>query len=318
MKFGSRKCLMVTGVATFAMAALFLAACSGDEITYVTERNQTVGKLDAGEKLGKCTPEYFGETVYVTDSAAIFFCDDHDWIRMTFTDEKDTIVIKDSVYVFEADSGCAFKILDGKVYTLVCDSDTLWFDKKEPVIGTAKVEYGVFTDSRDEAKYKTMTIDGQTWMAENLDFADSVAVSELKGDSWCYDGDSDKCAKYGRLYTFNAAEHACPEGWSLPSKEDWNKLIGVVQQSVNEASTWADVVPYLISSEWSGVDAVEEFDFSAYPAGTKKYNSSSFYGLGNETNFWNEDGSCLMIKSKSIVIESHDKDYGFSVRCVKN
>lgn len=301
-----------------ALSFSMLIACGGDKISYITELNQTVGKLDAGEKLGVCSPDIFGETVFVTDSAAIFFCNDYNWVRMTFADEKDTVVIKDSVYVFEADSGCSFKILDGKVYTLVCESDTLWFDKKDPVSSTDKVEYGVFTDSRDGAKYKTIEIGTKTWMSENLNFGDSAAVPELVGKSWCYNGDLDKCAEYGRLYTFDAAKSACPAGWRLPSEDDWNELLDKVLGD-GGSKEWKDGVPYLISSTgWSGVDAVGDFDFSAYPAGTKKYNSDSFYGLGDETNFWNEDGSCLMIKSNSLIIESHVKNYGFSVRCVKN
>ena len=54
-------------------------------------------------------------------------------------------------------------------------------------------------------------------MDENLNFVSS--------NSWCYDNNPENCNKWGRLYEWNAAMTACPEGWRLPKDEDWNKLI---------------------------------------------------------------------------------------------
>ena len=58
---------------------------------------------------------------------------------------------------------------------------------------------GFLTDNRDGQTYKTVTIGTQTWMAENLNYADSVMTPSLNGRSWCYDNNADSCAKYGRL-----------------------------------------------------------------------------------------------------------------------
>jgi len=43
-------------------------------------------------------------------------------------------------------------------------------------------------------------------------------------DSYCYDGKVENCKTYGRLYTWEAAQRACPEGWHLPSDEEWYHL----------------------------------------------------------------------------------------------
>jgi uncharacterized protein (TIGR02145 family) len=75
----------------------------------------------------------------------------------------------------------------------------------------------IFTDDRDGKQYKYMENEDHRWMAQNLDYASE--------DSWCYEGDVKNCEMWGRTYTWNAAMEACPDGWRLPSEEEWDKLI---------------------------------------------------------------------------------------------
>lgn len=85
--------------------------------------------------------------------------------------------------------------------------------------------YEEFTDSRDGKTYKTIVVeiplDGgisvkRTWMAENLNYKIN--------DSFCYQNESAYCEVFGRLYTFRAAIAACPEGWHVPTIDDWKAL----------------------------------------------------------------------------------------------
>ena len=76
---------------------------------------------------------------------------------------------------------------------------------------------GTLKDSRDKEKYKTITIGNQVWMKENLRY------EAEKGERICLDGDED-CSKYGSFYDWKTAQEACPEGWHLPSIDDWDTL----------------------------------------------------------------------------------------------
>jgi len=82
-----------------------------------------------------------------------------------------------------------------------------------------------FVDHRDQQTYETVSYKviypdksshAMTWMSSNLNF-------EMEGSS-CYDEDAENCKTYGRLYTWEAAKNACPEGWHLPSDEEWYHL----------------------------------------------------------------------------------------------
>ena len=87
-------------------------------------------------------------------------------------------------------------------------------------------EESTMTDPRDNEVYKIVTVDillegdvtiQRTWMAQNLRY-------EVPNDSYCYKNEPAYCEAYGRLYTFNAAVEACPEGWHIPTIGEWNLL----------------------------------------------------------------------------------------------
>lgn len=83
---------------------------------------------------------------------------------------------------------------------------------------------GTFTDPRDGRVYQTITFQNKkgdatiqrTWFAENAKF--------VTKDSYCYKDTEAYCEKFGRLYNYEAANEACPDGWHVPTIKEWNHL----------------------------------------------------------------------------------------------
>lgn len=187
---------------------------------------------------------------------------------------------------------------------------------------------GTLVDSRDGKNYRTVEIASQEWMAENLNYSqDSV-------EGVCYQNKPENCAKYGRLYTWDMAMKACPEGWRLPQKEEIEELLKVVggKQDSKEWWKWYGAGMVLKSTEgWkdgfgrigNGKDSLK---FSAIPAGNYISGDKEFVDEGFVADFWSltENGADeafslnLDFISSPAYVRNEGKWLGFSVRCVKN
>ena len=123
---------------------------------------------------------------------------------------------------------------------------------------TKESPYGILVDDRDGQIYKTLRINEQIWMVENLNYAYLQPTSTLDSSSWCIWDDLSFCndEKFGRLYLWSAAMDSaavfsddgkgcgfydsnedwhkclgeklrgvCPEGWKLPTYDDYYKIL---------------------------------------------------------------------------------------------
>lgn len=256
--------------------------------------------------LGPCETATHGDVQENRNSVSslyrvVYFCDDDKWRVAEFYELKDF----------------------GKGYFLNPD-----------------IAYDSITDSRDGQTYKIVTIGKQTWMAENLNYADG----ESDG-SWCMDDKTVNCDFAGRLYTWYAAtklqdceeeetcvlpekvQGVCPEGWHLPNNEEWETLITAAGPS-NAGKNLKSQVGWQQSgwarnddnNGWFGVD---KYGFSAIPAGDHYI----MFSWNNEcANFWSvtesDDGDAysmeLCVVDNDAELLDREKAHGYPVRCIKD
>ncbi|MCR5378184.1 MAG: hypothetical protein K6E57_04400 [Fibrobacter sp.] len=225
-----------------AVSVLLLVAC-GDEVTEITEVNETGMKvIEKGEDMPKCTSENEGALVYALDSATAYSCVNREWTSLNGKDGQDG---KDGAKGEKGDQGEQGKQGEKGDQGKQGEQGPKGDDGKDGEDGTGcsvedtgdgfalvtcgegenasimKIFKGMcgetpynpathFCDFRDSTIYRFVTIGTQTWMAENLNYA-YTDVPYKSGDytsdstSWCYEDDANNCSKYGRLYTWAAA-----------------------------------------------------------------------------------------------------------------
>ena len=192
--------------------------------------------------------------------------------------------------------------------------------------------YGEMTDPRDGMVYKTTTIGGQVWMAENLNYFDIEGASSSIKNDWCYWDKPENCESAGRLYTWTVAQRICPEGWRLPTKSDWESLLQEVgADSLNEI-LWKGSSKLKSVSGWENEGSgTDDFGFTALPAGMKFTTSTQdgFTYHGCSSLMWaatEADGGAadslayhmyLDCSNDNAIVNTVRKVNGLSVRCVK-
>jgi uncharacterized protein (TIGR02145 family) len=182
--------------------------------------------------------------------------------------------------------------------------------------------YGTVTDI-DGNSYKTIKFLGKEWMIENLKTTryndgnsinlveDSIVWLETDSAAYCWYGNNkEENEKYGALYNSYVVEtkKLCPEGWKVPSEQEWENLISY-QDSINVDSVFLN-------------DRV-----FANLLGGSRSRKVSFYNyekIGKEGNWW----SSTPIAGDNYLFFNYapterfsnagiNKNNGFSVICAK-
>jgi uncharacterized protein (TIGR02145 family) len=188
---------------------------------------------------------------------------------------------------------------------------------------------GTFTDPRDCQKYRTVTIEGKTWMAENLNYQTSYG-------SWCYGDSPDSCDKYGRLYTWGTAMYVCPSGWHVASADEWDNLyLTARDQWVYEktpircydVSGKSRFFHGLSNTDGKGTINTDNYGFSALPGGVRYAYDNEFRSAGIFGVWWVNSNNAYKpnryMHYDGDIIGYGRGDYrsisdGYSVRCVKD
>ena len=211
-----------------------------------------------------------------------------------------------------------------------------------------EIAYDSMTDPRDGQIYKTVKIGDQIWMAENLNYADSVKTPSLMGKNWCYANKAENCAVTGRLYTWTAAidsvklatdadnpqdcgfgkectlpdtvQGICPPGWHLPEKKEWDTLLTKVGGEATALKVLKSQTGWFRQGNGS-----DDVGFSALPAGDRIVNGN-FFDIGKLAGFWSasetDDNYAKALDlgycSNYAALGYYNKSLGFSVRCLKD
>jgi uncharacterized protein (TIGR02145 family) len=211
-------------------------------------------------------------------------------------------------------------------------------------IGLGQVEfidsdYLVNIGGRD---YRTCTIGGMVWLAENLDYKFEVSGSQISLNpngtpntpaAWYYDRDElnygiDGTYKCGLLYNWHAVKYlndnraSLIPGWHVATHQEWTNLateIGGESTAGTKLKAKNNTVTSNWPSNWSGTD---DFEFNALPSGRCV---GSFNSLGSCSYFWTSTEynginaySRYLGTGASLKSDYYDKPYGYSVRLVKD
>ena len=277
------------------------------------------------------------------------------------------------LYSVEKTNGYSVRCVEdgGVIASTVPDEGFDWELSRDSYLNP-NINYDSIVDSRDGQVYKTVKIGDQIWMAQNLNYSDSVKTPSLKGSSWCrkiiyrngaaiFLDDSKSCAVAGRLYTWAAAIDSvslvndpknpldcgmgkscrfelpepirgiCPEGFHLPTDDEWNVLFAKV--GGNERTGKETAGKALKSqSGWKnsgyvgvGGNGTDAYGFSAMPVGGWEGLSFSDDD-GVYAFFWSasEGGTDTAYRNRlgndydASALYAYSKANGYSVRCLKD
>jgi uncharacterized protein (TIGR02145 family) len=202
------------------------------------------------------------------------------------------------------------------------------------ICSVALIVMTILTSCNEEAVNEVSSVQ-QEWMSENLDVVtfrngDTIFHAETEEEwknarrnqkpAWCfYENDSQYGEKFGKLYNWFAVSdprNLAPEGWKIPSVDDWFILIESLGENTIAANKLRSVL-------WGGKtdDETNRSGFSGMPGGGRNglgefndaYDTGIWWAISTEGDFnWS-----IILHSEGIYKKMADNGYGFSVRCLK-
>ena len=197
--------------------------------------------------------------------------------------------------------------------------------------------------------YHSATIGTQVWLVENLKttkYNDGTAIPNITADAtwgaentgaYCdYSNTPGNSTTYGRLYNWyavdnnvatkvasNGGKNVCPISWHVPSDAEWTTLttfLGgetVASGKLKETGTTHWTFP--------NTGATNETGFTAPPGGLRVY-FAGYSTIGNSGLWWSSTEfsaadalyRIMNVNDPNVFRVDGYKQYGYSVRCVKD
>lgn len=230
------------------------------------------------------------------------------------------------VHVFPEDSDKYYETSSSALFTVV--------DPDKSVSGIDFSADASFVDTRDNKKYHYSTVGGVDWMKSNLAYA--------KLGQCLYSDVMDPL--FGRYYTYEEAQKACPQGWSLPGDADFaalaNALAAGAQYKAFESFEKA-AGEFICKASFNGsilwpynpvIKISDNPRFAALPAGYMNVmdqdKDSRYHSFRELALFWTADQHpsdasqamyrVLNLDSDAFMSASADKaSMAMSVRCIR-
>lgn len=163
----------------------------------------------------------------------------------------------------------------------------------------------------------------------------SVPVKESKGLEFA--------EKFGLLYKQSQAIDACPEGWEVPTNQDWESLIKIIDKETSNPTINTNTAGQYMRanrdfygdkttststiSQWGSTDSnVTVSGFNAYPSGYKNAGPDAGY-FGQNSVWWSATLDTSSGRYNIFILEKDSKKltmssgtangYSHSVRCIK-
>jgi len=215
---------------------------------------------------------------------------------------------------------------------------------------TSSKDYDTVNDI-DGNVYNTVTIGDQVWIAENLKvthYSNGDPIPNVTSDSvwswlstgaYCtYDNDDSNTDTYGSMYNWHAvndSRNIAPEGWHVPTDEEWKELEVYLGMSQSQADSLilrgtdeGGKMKETGTAHWQSPNtgATNESGFSALPGSWRDAYDGTYNHLGYMALFWSSTENTsffawfrvLYYSNSEVNRNFRSKSYGMSVRCVRD
>jgi uncharacterized protein (TIGR02145 family) len=200
--------------------------------------------------------------------------------------------------------------------------------------------YFLFSCKLDsQATYKTVKIQNQEWMVENLNvslFRNGDPIPEARTDeewseagkegrpAWCYyENNNENGNKYGKLYNWyavNDTRQLAPIGWHVSGDAEWRQTTDFLGGEDAAGTKMKS------SSGWDkDGNGTNESSFTGLPGGCRDLNGK-FSSKGRIGFWWSSDEydkelawyRCIDISPYYVYRTNYYKQNGLSVRCIRD
>ncbi|MBP1612583.1 MAG: hypothetical protein H6Q13_31 [Bacteroidetes bacterium] len=211
-----------------------------------------------------------------------------------------------------------------------CDKDN------EAVLPVIKPEAtGEMIDARDGFNYHWVRYNGLDWTVENAHYQTTEGTYAIYTANQILSESEDETnsktlAKYGYLYTYQGALEAAPDGWRVPTDDDWKKLekaLGMSSRETEETGWRGKYAAELMKQGEEGTSL--NFLYAGYWIASTSSYASQFHLMGAYGLYWSSTEDTLksnkyayyrkfLYNSPQVFRYSTDKANMLSIRFVRD